>query len=58
MQMLFEVLFLLALLIPPAAVLVCASVVLGSTFVYWRAHGRARQVERRRAIAIHHPVGS
>ena len=47
MQTLFEVLFILALVLPPAAVVGGIAALLGSSFVYLLPHG---------AVGSHRPV--
>ncbi len=56
MQTLFEIGFVLAVVVPTATLIVSAAAVLGSSFVYWRSHGD-RRIEERGAVAVHHPVG-
>ena len=56
MQTAFEVLFVLAFLLPPAAVIAGICAVCVPTFVYWRSDaGHAPTSEG--AVALHHPVG-
>jgi hypothetical protein len=57
MQTLFEVGFVLAFVLPPAAVVAGACAMLGSSFVYWRSHAGDRRVPERRTLALNHPVG-
>jgi len=54
MQTLFEVGFVLALIVPTAAVLLCAGALLTSSFVHRRAQRPALGVEVRREAALHH----
>jgi len=56
MQTSTDALFLAAVIIPAAAVMVCAGIVLGSSFVYWLTHATARAAERQ-PLAVDHPVG-
>lgn len=57
MQTLFEVGFVLAFVLPPAAVVAGACAMLGSSFVHWRSHAADRQVPERRPLALNHPAG-
>jgi hypothetical protein len=58
MQTLFEIGFVLVMLLPPAAVVVCGGAVLASSLsAYWRSHGRDRRIRERGPLAVHHPVG-
>ena len=51
MQTLIEIGFLVALILPPIAVVIGACAVLGSSFVQWRSHGQATAIEERHAVA-------
>ena len=57
MQTSFEILFVLAFVLPPLAVIAGICAVLGPSFVYWRSHVEARHAVRSGAVAIDHPVG-
>ena len=57
MQMLFEVLFALAFVLPPLAVIAGICAVLRPSFVYWRPHVDERHAAHPGTVAIHHPVG-
>jgi hypothetical protein len=56
MQTLFEVLFLLALLLPPLAVAAGICAALGASFINVATHGARRHVAGG-PMALHHPVG-
>ena len=56
MQTLFEVLFILAFVLPPAAVIGGICALLGSSLITVRAHAGDGQLARG-SVAIHHPVG-
>jgi hypothetical protein len=57
MPTLFEVLFVLALVLPPAAVAAGLCTVVGPSLIHWRTeHGGERRVARG-PVAVHHPVG-
>jgi len=56
MQTWFEVLFILALVVPPLAMAAGICAVLGSSFITVRAHARAEHVAGG-PMAVHHPVG-
>ena len=58
MQTLFEVLFLLSMFVPAAAVVVGAAVLFGATLLNRQGHAAdADQAPRHRGMAIEHPVG-
>ena len=57
MKTLFEWGFILALILPPAAIVAGACATLGASFVYWRSHAGDRGVASRGTVALHHPVG-
>jgi ABC-type Fe3+ transport system permease subunit len=56
MQTWFEVLFILALVVPPLAVAAGICAVLGSSFITVRTHAEQEHVARG-PVAVHHPVG-
>jgi hypothetical protein len=56
MQTWFELLFVLAFVLPPAAVGAGICAVLGASFITVRTHAAARHAAGR-PVAIHHPVG-
>ena len=57
MQTLFEVGFVLAMILPAAAVLLCAGAVLSSAVVHRRPHRPEASVDAPGTAALHHPVG-
>jgi hypothetical protein len=54
MQTLFEVGFVLAMILPAAAVVLCAGALLASSFVHRRPHPLALVAGARREAALHH----
>ena len=56
MQTWFEVLFILAFVVPPVAVAAGICAVLGSSFITVRAHAGEEHVAGG-PVAVHHPVG-
>lgn len=56
MQTWFEVLFILALVVPPVAVAIGICAVLASSFITVRTHAGEGHVAGG-SVALHHPVG-
>jgi len=57
MQTSFEVLFLLSMFVPAAAVVVGAVVLFGAALLNRQRHARDAEAPQHRGMAIEHPVG-
>ena len=57
MQTSFEVLFLLSMIVPVAAVVVGAAVLFGATLLNRQGHAGHAEAPYDRGMAIEHPVG-
>ena len=57
MQTLVEMLFVLGLILPPAAVAVGVCVAAGSMLVHRRSQARDQRDQRQQPVALHHPAG-
>ena len=57
MQTLVEMLFVLGLILPPAAVAVGVCVAAGSMLVHGRSQAEGRRDPQQQPVALHHPAG-
>jgi len=57
MQTSFEVLFILSMIVPAAAVVVGAAVLFGATLLHRQGHPRDAEASHRRALPLEQPVG-
>jgi hypothetical protein len=57
MQTSFEILFVLSMIVPVAAVVVGAAVLFGATLLNRQGHAADAEAPQHRGMAIEHPVG-